>query len=62
MQLETAVGWVDAERLVVNKTEQEIPCGHLTTTAYFLDGVLVKKDQHVAVSEDAMPMSGRADM
>lgn len=61
-QLETAVGWVDADRLVVNKTTQELPCGRLTTTAYFLDGALVKQDQHVDISEDAMPMTGRADM
>ena len=61
--IETAVGLVEASRLVMNETEQELPVGKLKTTSYLLDGVVVKTDQHLELKEDAMlAASGNASM
>jgi hypothetical protein len=49
--LDTAVGLVETSRLAKDVTVQEVPAGKLTTTSFYLEGTLVKRDQHLEVSE-----------
>lgn len=65
MMIDTAVGPVEAARLAKDVTEQEVPAGKLTTTSYYLEGRLVKRDQQLDVSEEAMKplrMDGSASL
>lgn len=52
--LDTAVGPVETSRLAKDVTVQEVPAGKLTTTSFYLEGKLVKRDQHLEVSEEAV--------
>jgi len=60
--LQTAVGPVEAAALSVSTTTADVPGGRLTTTSYFLDGALVKTDQHLDISEAALKASGVSEL
>lgn len=58
MILETSRGPIDAARLSKAVEETELPVGKLVSTSFFLDGELVKVDQHLQLTEEALVASG----
>lgn len=61
MMIDTAKGPIDDSRLAKCIEETELPGGTLVSTKYFLGEELVKLDQNMKVSEEALVAAGFAN-